>query len=167
MRQATDALQNAKNTFQQKKNEAARLSQEKIQLGIAMENVQKGQRRGLKQRVDQNEQQLKAAEKVQAESEKTVKPREEELAKVTAKQKEAADEMAKTLAAADPAAKELPSRTQAVRAANDAMAKARTAADAAGVKLAAAKGDLDRLKGGSPRRCRRRRSRRRGGADHA
>jgi WD40 repeat protein len=146
MRQATDALNNVKNTHQQKKNELARLSQEKIQLGIAMENAQKGQRRGLRQRLEQNDKQLKDAQKAQAEAEKAVKPREEELAKVTARQKEAADEMAKALAAAGPAARELPSRTQAVRAANDAMAKARTAADAASAKLAAAKGDLDRLK---------------------
>jgi hypothetical protein len=153
-RQATDALNDAKNNVQQKQNELNRLSQEKIQLGIQMENVQKGQRQGLRQRIQQNEQQLKQAEEQLAAAKKDVPAKEEAAKKTQDSAKEASEALTKAINEADPAAKPLPQKGQALAAANDAANKAKAAVSAAEAKLKAAQADLDRLKqaiaGGPP-----------------
>ena len=49
-RQAAEALQNAKNAVQNKQGEINNLGQQKIQAGIALENAQKGQKKGARER---------------------------------------------------------------------------------------------------------------------
>jgi hypothetical protein len=144
--QATQALQNAKNAVQQKQNDMNRFGQEKIQLGIQMENVQKGQRQGLRQRIEQNAQQLKQSEEQLAAASKEIKPKEEAEQKSKEAQKEANDALGKAINEADEAAKPLPAKGQALAAANDAAGKANGAATASATKLKEAQADLDRLK---------------------
>ena len=146
LRQANEALQNAKNTVQNKQNELNNFNQQKVQASISLENAGKGQRKDAKQRLTQIEQQIKTTEEALAAATKTIKPQQENADKAIAAEKTTKDALTKSLADADPAAKELPAKGAAMRAANGVAQTAKIAADAAAVKLAAAKGDMDRLK---------------------
>ncbi len=145
-RQANEALQTGKNTAQNKQGELNGLNQQKVQVGIQLENAVKGQRQGARQRMTQIEQQIKATEEALAAVTKTIKPQQETAEKSTAAAKSAKEALVKALMEADPAAKELPAKGDAMRSANGTAQTAKNTADAAAVKLAAAKGDMDRLK---------------------
>jgi hypothetical protein len=144
--QATEAANNAKKLVQTKKQELANLNQQKIQVGIQLENAVKGQRQGARQRMTQIEQQLKPAAEALAAAEKAVAPAQEKADQATAAAKAAREELTKAIAGADPVAQQLPAKGDAMRAANGAAQTAKTAAEASGIKLAAAKGELDRIK---------------------
>jgi WD40 repeat protein len=143
---AKQTYEQARNDLVNKQNDAKRFDQEKIQTTIALENAQKGQRNGTRQRLAQIEQQIKQTADAIAALEKPIKAREEAFNKANENFKSAESEMNKALADADSDAKEIPQRTDNLRAATDAMAKAKVNADVASSKLAAAKEDLGRLK---------------------
>jgi hypothetical protein len=145
-RRSTDAASAAKNLAQSKKQELANLNQQKIQVGIQLENAVKGQRQNARQRMAQIEQQLKPAEEALVNATKAVTPAQEKAEKAAAAAKTAREELTKAIAAADPVAQQLPAKGDAMRAANGTALAAKTAVEASGVKLTAAKGELDRIK---------------------
>lgn len=143
---AKQAFEQAKQNLANKENEAKSLEQQKVQTAIALENAQKGQRNQARQRMTQLEQQIKqTADQIEA-AKKPIAAREEAFKKANEAFDAAQAEMNKAIAAADDDAKQIPAKTDALRAAADAAAKAKLTADASNTKLAAAKGDLDRLK---------------------
>ena len=145
-RQSAEAAQNLKNQMNQQQNQLNDLKQQQIQAGISLENTPKGQRQGARQRVQQIEQQLKQTTDALAATTKQVKPQEENATKAADALKVAQENLNKAIADADSAAKPLPQKGEATRNLNGAYQKAKEAADLAGVKLTAAKADVERIK---------------------
>ena len=113
--EAMQALAKAKALAQQKQNDIDTFTQKKAHLGVVLENVKNdGARENIRQRIAQNEDQLKQANKDKAAADDAVAPRQKAFDEAEAKLKEAGDAMASAMKAADAQARQLPASTVAV-----------------------------------------------------
>ena len=146
LQQTTEAVQTASNNFNSKKGELNNLNQQKIQVGIQLENAQKGGRKEARTRLDQILLQIKQGEESLVNLEKAIKPAQENKGKAENTAKLAQEELNKSIAAADPVGRQLPNKIESQRVANEVYVKATAARDISGTKLAAAKNSLEQIK---------------------